>query len=175
LNVPETYAPFARGNFPTPSGKCEFYSERMEKEGLDPLPNFVAPVESVRTAPKVAEKYPLAIISPPAHNFLNSSFANLPSFLKAEKEPWLEIHRDDAGVRGIADGDMVRIFNDRGEFKARARVGYKARSGVVVALSVWWKKLSGNKGNANDVTSQNLTDLGGGATFYDALVEIEAI
>lgn len=173
LNLPERYAPFAEGNFPTPSGKCEFYSKRMEEQGLDPLPNYIAPFESKQTAPQLAQKYPLAIISPPAHNFLNSSFANLPSFLKQEKEPWLEIHRDDAGVCGIQNGQMVRIFNDRGSFHARARVGDKARNGLVVALSIWWKKLTKDRCNANDVTSQRLTDLGAAATFYDALVDVE--
>ena len=173
LNVPEVYAPFAEGNFPTPSGKCEFYSQRLADEGLDPLPNFIAPSESVLTSPELSVKYPLAIISPPAHNFLNSSFANLPSFIKSAKEPFLDIHPDDAGVRGIKDGDRVRIFNDRGSFSACARVSHKARSGVVVALSIWWKKLSKDGCNANDVTSQSLTDFGAAATFYDALVDVE--
>ena len=175
LNVPERFAPFAEGNFPTPSGKCEFFSETLAKQGIDPLPAYIAPRETVQDAPQLARKYPLAVISPPAHNFLNSSFANLPSFLKAEKEPHLDIHPNDAGLRGIKDGDRVRIFNDRGDFKAKARVTDKARPGVVVALSVWWKKLSGDGCNANDVTSQGLTDLGAAATFYDALVEVERI
>ena len=175
LNVPEIYAPFAEGNFPTPSGKCEFFSETLAQQGMDPLPTFIAPRESVQTAPKLAQKYPLAIISPPAHNFMNSSFANLPSFIKAEKEPFLEIHPDDAGVRGIKDGDRVKIINDRGSFTAKARITDKARNGVVVALSVWWKKLTSDGTNANDVTSQGLTDLGAAATFYDALVEVEKL
>lgn len=175
LNVPERFAPFAEGNFPTPSGKCEFFSETLAKQGIDPLPVYIAPRETVQDAPQLAKKYPLAVISPPAHNFLNSSFANLPSFVKAEKEPHLDIHPNDAGLRGIKDGDRVRIFNDRGDFTAKARVTDKARSGVVVALSVWWKKLSGDGCNANDVTSQGLTDLGAAATFYDALVEVEKI
>lgn len=173
LNVPERFAPFAEGNFPTPSGKCEFFSETLAKQGIDPLPTYIAPRETVQDAPQLARKYPLAVISPPAHNFLNSSFANLPSFVKAEKEPYLDIHPNDAGLRGIKDGDRVRIFNDRGEFHAKARVTDKARSGVVVALSVWWKKLTSDGCNANDVTSQGLTDLGAAATFYDALVEVE--
>ncbi len=164
LNVPERYAPFAEGNFPTPSGKCEFFSETLAKQGMDPLPTYIPPRESVQTAPQLAKQYPLAVISPPAHNFLNSTFANLPSFLKAEKEPYLEINPDDAGVRGIHDGDRVKIFNDRGSFTAKARVSDKARNGVVVALSVWWKKLTDGT-NANDVTSQGLTDLGAAATF----------
>lgn len=173
LSVPETFAPFAEGNFPTPSGKCELFSETLAKQGIDPLPVYVAPRESVQTAPELARRYPLAIISPPAHNFLNSSFANLPTFVKAEKEPFLDIHPEDAAPRRIAEGDRVRVFNDRGEFKLKARVTDKARPGVVVALSVWWKKLTADGCNANDVTSQALTDLGGAATFYDALVEVE--
>jgi anaerobic selenocysteine-containing dehydrogenase len=172
LNIPQTYAPFAQGNFPTPSGKCEFYSQRLAQMGMDPLPCYIAPSESVRTAAKQAGKYPLAMISPPAHSFMNSSFANLPTFLKSEKEPYLEIHPDDAGVRGIKNGHLVRIHNDRGHFTARARVSDKARPGVVVALSIWWKKLTDGT-NANDVTSQKLSDLGAGATFYDVLVDAE--
>ena len=173
LNVPDRFAPFAEGNFPTPSGKCEFFSESLAKQGVDPLPTYIPPRESRQAAPALARKYPLAIISPPAHNFLNSSFANLPTFLKAEKEPRLDIHPDDASSRGIKDGDRVRVFNGRGEFKVKARVTDKARRGVVVALSVWWKKLTQDGCNANDVTSQALTDLGAAATFYDALVEVE--
>ncbi|HEY8461373.1 MAG TPA: molybdopterin oxidoreductase family protein [Blastocatellia bacterium] len=175
LSVPEAFAPFAEGNFPTPSGKCEFFSETLAKQGIDPLPTYIPPRESAQTAPELARKYPLAIISPPAHNFLNSSFANLPTFVKAEKEPRLEIHPADASARGIEDGDRVRVFNDRGEFSLKARVSEKARPGVVVALSVWWKKLTSDGCNANDVTSQGLTDLGAGATFYDALVEVERV
>jgi len=175
LSVPEKFAPFAEGGFPTPSGKCEFFSETLAKRGLDPLPTYIPPRESAQTAPELAKKYPLAIISPPAHNFLNSSFANLPTFVKAEKEPHLEIHPSDAAERDIKDGDRVRVFNDRGEFKLRARVSEKARPGVVVALSVWWKKLTSDGCNANDVTSQGLTDLGAGATFYDVLVEVEGV
>ncbi|MGH9766174.1 MAG: molybdopterin-containing oxidoreductase family protein [Blastocatellia bacterium] len=175
LGVPETFAPFAEGNFPTPSGKCEFFSETLARQGLDPLPIYIPPRESAQTAPELARKYPLAIISPPAHNFLNSSFANLPTFVKAEKEPHLEIHPADAAARNIKDGDRVRVFNDRGEFNLKARVSAKARPGVVVALSVWWKKLTSDGCNANDVTSQGLTDLGAGATFYDVLVEVEGL
>lgn len=173
LNVPASYAPFAEGNFPTSSGKCEFFSETLAKQGIDPLPTFIPPRESAQTAPELAGKYPLAIISPPAHNFLNSSFANLPSFLKAEKEPFLDIHPADAATRAIKDGERVRVYNERGEFRLKARVTEKARPGVVVALSIWWKKLTADGCNANDVTSQALTDLGAAPTFYDVLVEVE--
>lgn len=172
LNLPQVFAPFAEGGFPTPSGKCEFYSEAAKKMGLDPLPTWMPPRESAQSAPELARRFPLAMISPPARNFLNSSFANLDFAIKSEGKPKLDIHPEDAAMRGIAEGDRVRIFNDRGSFEAAARVSGKARPGVVVALSVWWKKLSPDGRNANEVTSQALTDLGGGATFYDCLVEV---
>jgi len=173
LNVPAVFAPFAEGGFGTPSGKCEFYSETARGMGLDPLPTWTPPHESVQSSPERAQNYPLAMISPPARNFLNSSFANLPFALEAEKEPRLDIHPADAAARDIRDGERVRIFNDRGGFAVTARVSERARPGVVVALSVWWRKLSPDGRNANEVTSQALTDMGGGATFYDCLVEVE--
>ncbi len=173
LAVPTAYAPFAQGRFPTPSGKCEFYSAKLAAQGQDPLPDFVAPRESVASNPSLSRRFPLALLSPPARNFLNSSFANLPRFTAAEKTPTLDIHPADAAARGIESNDLVRIYNDRGSFEARARVTERARPGVAVAPSIWWKKLSGDGANANAVTSQALTDLGRGATFYDCLVEVE--
>jgi anaerobic selenocysteine-containing dehydrogenase len=172
LAVPERFAPFAEGGFPTPSGKCELYSEWLEKQGIDPLPFFNPPAESVVSDPERAKKFPLAFISPPARHFLNSTFANLKRFRDFEGEPRLEMHPEDAAARGIADGDLVRVFNDRGGYRLRARVNGKPRPGVVVAPSVWWKKFSPDGRNANDVTSQRTADLGGGATFYDCLVEV---
>jgi anaerobic selenocysteine-containing dehydrogenase len=172
LTVPESYAPFAHGNFPTPSGKCEFASASLAAQGLDALPDYIPPRESVVTNPKLAKRYPLAFISPPARNFLNSSFGNLPAFVAEEGTPKLDLHPADAASRGIADGDRVRIYNDRGSFIATARVGAKARLGVAVAPSIWWQKLSPDGRNANAVTSQALTDLGRGGTFYDCLVEV---
>jgi anaerobic selenocysteine-containing dehydrogenase len=173
LSVAQRYAPFAEGGFPTPSGKCEFYSETLAQQGLDPLPTYVAPRESVQSNPLLAEKYPLAIISPPARNFLNSTFANLASLVEMEKAPQLDIDPQDALPRGIRAGDWVRIFNDRGSFSARARVGDRARPGVVIAPSIWWRKLSPDGCNANAVTAQGVADMGGGAVFYDALVEVK--
>ena len=172
LNVAHDYAPFAHGAFATPSGKCELYSAALASQGHDPLPSFVPPRESAASAPALAQRYPLAFISPPARNFLNSSFANLPGFVAEEREPRLDIHADDAAARGIVDGMRVAVFNDRGRFHATASVGERARRGVVVSPSVWWKKLSGDGANANAVTSQALTDLGAAATFYDCLVEV---
>ena len=114
--MPERTRRSPTGGFPTPSGKCEFYSATLAREGHDPLPTFVPPRESVASNPALAKRYPLAFISPPARNFLNSSFANLPAFVAEEKTPRLEIHPDDAQPRAIATGDRVRIFNDRGSF-----------------------------------------------------------
>ncbi len=171
LEVPD--APFACGNFPTPSGKCEFYSESMKQDGLDPLPAYIPNYESAASAPELAAKYPLAMISPPARNFLNSTFVNVQSLRATEGEPQLDISPDDAATRGINHGDMVRIFNDRGSFVCKARVTPKARKGLVVGLSIWWKKLAGDGKNANEVTSQRLTDMGRAPTFYDTLVQVE--
>ena len=173
LAVPERWLPFAEGNFRTPSGKCEFVSERARAQGLPALPDYIAPRESPATAPELAARFPLMMISPPARNFLNSSFANIASLRASEKEPYLDLNAADAGPRSIVDGDMVRIFNDRGSFLARARVGDKSRAGVVTALSVWWHKHAPGGRNANAVTNQTLTDLGRGPTFYDCLVEVE--
>jgi len=171
LNMPA--APFAAGGFTTPSGKCEFFSEAMLADGLDPVPTYIAPYESVASNPELAKKYPLAMISPPARNFLNSTFVNVKSLRATEGEPHLDIHPSDAAARGIAHGDMARIFNDRGSFLARARVTDKARAGLVVGLSIWWKKLATDGKNANEVTSQRLTDMGRAPTFYDTLVQVE--
>jgi anaerobic selenocysteine-containing dehydrogenase len=172
LALPDPYAPFARGGFPTPSGKCEFVSASAKAAGHDPLPEVILPRESVHNAPALAARYPLAFLSPPARNFLNSSFANLPAFVAEQREPTLVIHPDDARARGIVAGTIVRIHNDRGEFRAKAEVSDRARPGVVVAPSIWWRKLSPDGRNANAVTGQALTDMGRAATFYDCLVEV---
>ncbi|HEX8922324.1 MAG TPA: molybdopterin oxidoreductase family protein [Pyrinomonadaceae bacterium] len=175
LNLPETFAPFAEGNFPTPSGKCELYSETLAALGLPAVPEFIPPSESKQSAPEMAQHYPLALISPAAHAFLNSSFANLPKHLRQELHPFIEIHPTDAVARGIEDGETVRAFNERGSCELTAVVTTRAREGVVVSPSVWWNKLSPGRVNINQLTSQKLTDMGGGATFYDALVEVERV
>ena len=148
-------------------------SEALAAQGLDPLPAYVPPRESAASNPALAARYPLAFISPPARHFLNSSFSHLPAFLADEKTPHLDIHPDDAASRGIRAGDPVRIFNDRGSLLATARVTDRARTGVVVAPSIWWRRLAPGGENANAVTSQALTDLGRAATFYDCLVEVQ--
>ena len=166
-------APFAQGGFPTPSGRCEFWSERLARSGHDPLPDWVPNRESATADPALARRYPLAVISPPARNFLNSTFVNVDSLRAREKSPRCEIHPADAAPRGIAHGDRVRVFNDRGSFGAEASVSDRARPGVVVAWGLWWPKLVEGTRNVNAVTGQALTDMGRGPTFYDRLVEVE--
>ena len=171
LNLATPYAPFAEGGFPTPSGKCELYSAAMAAAGLDPLPTFTPPLESAESAPDLAARYPLTLVSSPRHQFLNSTFVNVPS-LSRNAEPECVVHPHDAGVRGIETGTRVRLFNDRGAFVARARVGDGIRPGVVWAPSIWWSKLAGDGRNANDTTSQQVTDMGNGPVFYDNLVQL---
>lgn len=166
LPVPE--APFADGGFPTPSGKCEFFSERLARQGMDGLPDHLPNHEPAGSDPR----HPLAMISPPARNFLNSSFVNVKSLRDIEGEPVLEIHAEDASPRGIADGQLVRVFNDRGEYRCKARISERARPGVVNGLGIWWRKLGPDGTNVNEVTSQHLTDIGRGPVFYDCLVEV---
>jgi anaerobic selenocysteine-containing dehydrogenase len=170
-DIDPTVARHADGGFGTPSGKVEFHSARAAADGLDPLPAYIAPYEDTRCA--LAARYPLAMISPPARNFLNSTFVNVASLRATEGEPWIDLHPDDAAKRSIGDGTMVRVFNDRGSMRLRARVTDRARRGVVVALSIWWKKLAADGRNANELTSQRLTDMGRAPTFYDCLVDVE--
>jgi anaerobic selenocysteine-containing dehydrogenase len=167
--LPLPDAPFAEGGFPTPSGRCEFFSARLAAQGLDGLPDHLPNHEAAGSDPR----HPLAMISPPARNFMNSTFVNVKSLRDIEGEPVLEVHADDATPRGIASGDMVRVFNARGEYRCRAEVSRRARPGVVNGLGIWWRKLSPFGTNVNEVTSQHLTDMGRGPVFYDCLVEVE--
>ena len=168
-------APFAQGGFPTPSGKCEFFSQRLADQGLDGLPDYLPNHESAASQPALAQAYPLAMISPPARNFLNSTFVNVKSLRDIEREPLLEISAADAAARGIADGALVRVHNRRGSYHCTAHISPRARPGVVNGLGVWWRKLGVRGTNVNEVTGQALTDLGRAPTFYDCLVEVEAV
>jgi len=172
LNVPTPYLPFAEGKFLTPSGKCELYSERMAQMGLDPLPSFTAPYEFPETVPELASRYPLTLISSPAHQFLNTTFVNVDALRRAAREPECVLHPHDAERRGIPAGARVVIQNDRGAFTAVARVEESIREGVVWAPSIWWGKYAADGANANQTTSQRETDLGHGPVFYDNLVEV---
>ncbi|MFG6442053.1 molybdopterin-containing oxidoreductase family protein [Roseateles sp. LKC17W] len=161
--LPIADAPFANGGFRTPNG-------RAQAAGADFVPNY----ESALTEPALAARYPLAMISPPARNVLNSSFVNVKSLRDIEREPLIEMHADDAAARGLADGARVAAFNDRGRYVATLKVSPRARPGVVNGLGIWWRKLGLDGTNVNEVTHQRLTDLGEAPAFYDCLVEVEA-
>jgi anaerobic selenocysteine-containing dehydrogenase len=167
--LPGADAPFAQGGFPTPSGKCEFLGDRLVTQGMDGLPNHIANYE----VPVAQGEFPLAMISPPARNFLNSSFVNVKSLRDMEGQPLLEISAEDAAPRGIRSGDVVRVFNARGEYRCAAEVSARARAGVVHGMGIWWRKMGLDGTNVNELTSQKLTDLGRGPTFYDCAVQVE--
>ena len=167
LTLPE--APFAEGGFLTADGKAW-----ADAPGLG-LPDHLPNHECAASTPELAQRYPLAMISPPARNFLNSSFVNVASLRDIEGEPLLEMHAQDAAARGIADRATVRVFNDRGSYRCRCRVSTRARPGVVNGLGIWWRKLGMDGHNVNQLTHQRLTDLGRAPSFYDCLVEVEAV
>jgi anaerobic selenocysteine-containing dehydrogenase len=167
LSLPE--APFAHGGFPTASGKAVACNDQV------PLPDHVPNHECAAVQPALAARYPLAMISPPARHFLNSSFVNVRSLRDIEGEPLLEMHADDAASRGLADGAMVQVYNDRGSHHCRLRLNDRARPGVVHGLGIWWRKLGVNGTNVNELTHQRLTDLGRAPSFYDCLVEVAAL
>ena len=175
LDLPEKYAPFADGVFPTPSGKCELYSGRMLEAGLDPLPTYIPPREDPQARPDLAESYPLQLLSPPRPQFLNSTFANSPTHRQAAGDPTIEMSAEDAEGRGLADGEWAEVYNARGAFLARVALTGAVRPGVAVATGLYWNKLVPGRGNANRTTSTALTDMGGGATFFDNLVEVRAL
>jgi anaerobic selenocysteine-containing dehydrogenase len=162
-------APFAAGGFHTANGRAQFAPRELG------VADYLPPYESVQSAPVLAQRYPLAMISPPARHFLNSSFVNVRSLRSIEGEPLLEIHPQDAARRGLVDGAIVRTFNDRGEYRCKVAISERARPGVVVGLGVWWRKLGPEGTNVNELTNQRLTDIGRGPTFYDCLVEVAAL
>jgi len=166
----EAFLPFACGNFQTPSGKAELYSEAIKALGLDPVAEFAPPQESrhgVRSA------FPLELLARKADNFLNSSFSNLASVQAMEETDILEISSTDARTRGITNGDTVKVFNRRGEIFLKARVDGAVQPGVVSA-KLNWAKLGPGFRNINVLTSEKLSDLGNSATFYSVLVEVES-
>ncbi|MCZ6862878.1 MAG: molybdopterin oxidoreductase family protein [Alphaproteobacteria bacterium] len=190
VGSPDEFVPHREGNFPTPSGKVEFkssmaaggdmvlplfrqgYTGNQRGGEIDPLPNYIPPNESPQTNPELAARYPLNILSPKSHAFLNSSYGNLDAQLHHAGEQMVMISPDDAKARGIADGDAVRVFNDRGAFEAVARVSDDARPGVVVAPVGYWAKDSRNGRTVNAINPPAFADYGNAPTFSDTLVEV---
>jgi anaerobic selenocysteine-containing dehydrogenase len=164
------FLPFAHGEFRTPSGKAELYSETVKALGLDPVAEFTPPTESRHGAKR--DKLPLELLARKADNFLNTTFTNVPSVQELEETGLLEISGADARARGISDGDRVRVFNQRGDILLKARVDGKVQPGVVSA-SLNWAKMTPGFQSINALTSEKLTDMGNSATFYSVLVEVE--
>jgi len=166
------FLPFASGGFRTASGKAELYSESLKQQGLDPVADFTPPTESRHGLNR--NTFPLELLARKADNFLNTTFSNLPSVQDMEETGLLEISGTDAKTRQIADGDRVRVFNQRGEIELRARVDGKVQPGVVSA-NLNWAKMTPGFQSINSLTSEKLTDMGNSATFYSVLVEVEKI
>ncbi|MGZ4107354.1 MAG: molybdopterin-containing oxidoreductase family protein [Tumebacillaceae bacterium] len=162
-----SHKPLFPDNIPTRSGKIEFYSEALERNGHSPVPEHVPLKEETG--------YPLLFVSGPNHQFLNSTFGNLESLKKLEGlrgKPLLHLHPEDAATRGIADGDSIRIWNDRGECHLYAHVAPDVLPGVVVSQGLWWEDEQTGYQSVNSLTSQRLADMGGGATFFSTRVDI---
>jgi len=163
----EPFLPFANGGFFTRSGKAELYNESLINLGLDPVASFTPATESRHGA----KRYPFEILARKADNFLNSTFANLPEVRTMENPALLEIHPHDAAARNIVDGQTVRVFNDRGEIRLTAKLTDAVQPGVLGARLDWAKNRADGV-NINVLTSDRLTDMGGGATFYTVLVDV---
>ena len=176
LNYPKKdgfITPFAEGGFGTPSGKCEFYSQTLATRGFDPLPTYIPPHEGEES--DLFSAFPLSLNTPPARNFMNSTFANIEQLALPHGAPTVQLNPLDAATRRVIDGQTVRVFNGRGAMKLAARVTDDTRAGVATILWGHWRNHPGAEGFVNDLTSQALTDLGGGATFYDCRVEVAAV
>lgn len=173
IKVKRAAAPFANGGFGTPSGKVEFYSEALAQAGQEPIIDYIPPAESIDGSPELARKYPLNLVSPAAHHFLNSTFANQPRLMKGQNAPVIYISEADAARRGVADGDWVRVFNGRGSVRLQAVVGDTVKPGTVVSPSIWWTRFAPDGQGINNLTSDRVADMGGGATFHTNLVQVE--
>ncbi len=188
VGTPDDRLPHANGNFPTPSGKVEFlvkdaknfvasafrmgYEDMQSGEPVDPLPGYVPPRESVQSNPKLAETYPLNIVSPKSHGFLNSCYANEPHKIRGQGEQFVMISPKDAAARSIREGDPVRVYNDRGDFEGLARVTDDVRDGVIVATLGYWRSLNRSDGSVNSISSAEFCGLGRAPTFSDNLVQV---
>ena len=168
LNVPDPFVPFATG-FPSPSGKLEFVSERMAQAGLDPVAGYTPSHEIAQAE----SEYPLALLAPANHYFLNSIFANVPLQQRRAGVPMLAIHPDDAAPRRIATGDEVRIANARGSFLAVADVSDRVRPGVVASTKGRWPAHSADGATVNATVDERDSDMGGGAVFHDNRVRVD--
>jgi anaerobic selenocysteine-containing dehydrogenase len=172
LNYPRPFVPFADG-FPTPSGRLEFYSEQAARDGLDPLAGYTPPAEVAGSGNGTSTPYPLALLAPASHYFLNSMFPNHPEMARRAGPPTVVLHPDDAAARRIVAGQQVRVRNDRGAFVATAQIGDGVRPGVVATTKGHWSKLLGGLSTINATVAERDADMGGGAVYHDNGVEVE--
>jgi len=172
LNYPDPFVPFATA-FPTPSGKLEFVSDRMAESGLDPVAGYTPSHETAQRDTLLAREYPLALVTPADHYFLNSIFANVPLQQRRSGLPTLLIHPDDAAPRRIAAGDEVRVRNARGSFLAVAEVSDRVRAGVVASPKGRWPRDSKEGATVNATVDERDSDMGGGAVYHDNRVRVD--
>jgi anaerobic selenocysteine-containing dehydrogenase len=175
LSVPDDLRPYADGGFPTASGKAELYSDALADLGHDPLPAFRPPAEGTGGDRDTTARFPLVLMTPKTHTrFLNTSYSHLPKHGPAEGGPFVELDPVDAEARGIAEGDAVRVWNDRGSLTLTARVGRRLRPGVAAVPFGWWADHHGQPATANSLTNDTLTDWGGGVAYGDTRVQVAA-
>jgi anaerobic selenocysteine-containing dehydrogenase len=148
----------------------QMYEGFQPGEPLDPLPDYIGPRETAATNPELAKKYPLNMVSPKSHGFLNSCYANMEHKLKGQGEQFVLINAADAQSRGIADGDRVKVENSRGAFKGVARITSDVNEGIVVSSLGYWRQL--NDGTVNSISSAEFTDIGHAPSFSDNLVQL---
>ncbi|MDB4894036.1 MAG: putative molybdopterin oxidoreductase [Firmicutes bacterium] len=172
IKVNRAPAPFADGGFRTASGKVEFYSDTLARAGLDPVLEYVPPAESIDGSPELAKKYPIHLVTPAAHHFLNTTFANQPRMIKGEGAPTIYLNPADAKARGLVSGDWVRVFNDRGSVRLQVQVGDWSLAGVAISPSIWWSRFMPDGVGINVLTADTPADFGGGATFHTNLVQV---
>jgi anaerobic selenocysteine-containing dehydrogenase len=173
LDVPPPHVRFRRAPLATPSGRIELCAPRMATLGLDPLPTYVPPRESREASPALFARHPLHLLTPSGHAFLNSNYAHERGWLRTERRPSLVLHPADAAPRGLRDGDLARVRNDRGQCLLWAVVSDAVRPGVVVAPGQWWSRHYPDGGNANMTTPDFRADMAGGSAFNSNLVEVE--
>ncbi len=174
LTVPTPFVPFAQG-FPSPSGKLEFFSARMAEAGLEPVPTYTPPGEAAQHNTDLARRYPLALIAPAAHYFLNATFANVPGLVARQGPPTIVLHPTDAAARGLQEGDKARVYNDRGKFRATVTISDRVRAGVAATSKGFWPKRVDGAANANATVAERDSDMGGGAVFHDNRVEVQCL
>ena len=172
LRYPDPFVPFAT-SFPTASGKLEFVCERMADAGLDPVAGYTPAHEASQQDTALAREYPLALVTPADHYFLNSIFANVALQQRRSGVPTLVIHPDDAGPRRIAAGDEVRVANARGSFLAVADVSDRVRPGVVASTKGRWPGHCKEGATVNATVDERESDMGGGAVYHDNRVRVD--